>query len=466
MRPALALAAVVLGAGACALHTLDYSGLACDDGHACPAGYVCASGACQRSAAGGGQAGGGTGGGALGGGAGGGSGGGSGGGGVDAGCPTDVDPAANACSGTTWYLSPTGSDSADGKSPAAARLTLSGLTVQRGDTVSLLGGTYTQVPSFAVAMSGTASCPLLITGEADGGTVLQKTLSFNGAYFVFRHLVFSPQNEDAVTTDNANHVTFQFVTFRARLPGSSSYPRDLYFPNSSCSDCVVRESLFDSADGVAVLASDSATARLSFFGNVVHMQNGAGFSFTGPALVEANDFSGTFDSNNGYLGFGNSGDARVLRNVFHDITDYYPNKVLLSRPTRVGSNTFARISGNDSVALVVGAGRFDDNLVTVAQWVVNAKQPDAGDYNVFDPSVLRPYSDFDGGALNGTDRIAAVDFDPNGYVPAAGSAAIDSADPSLDVPPGGGARADVGAFERGAQRLADGLYCLPDGGNP
>jgi hypothetical protein len=40
---------------------------------------------------------------------------------------------------------------------------------------------------------------------------------------------------------------------------------------------------------------------------------------------------------------------------------------------------------------------------------------------------------------------------------------VDASDPARAVPPGGGARADIGALERGATRLPDGRYCTDDG---
>lgn len=383
------------------------------------------------------------------------------GGSTDAGttCPLDVDPAANACGGTTWYLAPSGSDSNDGRGPATPRLTIPA-TATRGDTVRLLGGTWAQAPPLSLGMSGNAACPFVVEGEADGGTVIEDTLAVEGAYLVFRHLVFSPHDASSVDAlGTANHVTFQWCTFRSRAPSANSFPTDLFF-NDACDDCVVRECSFESPDGVRPIVAGGA--RVAFRGNRVRVAQGAGPHFSGASpVVEGNDFTGEWNETP-YLDFGGSTGARLSRNVFHDLSAFFPDKLLIGGPVRVSHNTFSSVVGNDNVPLVAVA-RFDNNLVTNSPWVVQGGAPDAGDWNLFDPSVARPYSDFDGGALPGSDRIAPVAIDARD-VPLAGSAAIDAADPADAVPPGGGSRADVGARERGASPLPDGRYCLTDGG--
>jgi hypothetical protein len=377
----------------------------------------------------------------------------------DAGCPLDVDPAQNACAGTTWYLSPTGLDTNDGRSPASPRLTVPpGL--MRGDVLHLLGGTYTQGLAIARSMAGTAACPLLVEGEPDGGTVMRATVEFEGSYVVFRHLVFNALDADAITvTSTASRATFQYLTFRTQPP-NQLFPVDLHL-YGDCTDCVVRECVFESSAGVAPVHSSGD--RFVFRGNRVTVREGAGMSIGGvDAVIEGNDFSGVFNDE-AWLDFTGATGARLSRNVFHDLAAGYPDKFLVRGPVRITHNTFANITDN-AIPLVTLATRFDDNLVTDALWVVGAPAPDAGDFNVFDPSVTRPYADWDGGALPGTDRIAQVRFDGATWVPSAGSAAIDSANPADAVPPGGGARADVGAVERGATALPDGRYCLLDGG--
>ncbi|MFT3840894.1 MAG: hypothetical protein QM723_28145 [Myxococcaceae bacterium] len=437
--------ALLLLATACVTHSLDYTGLACDDAHPCPVGLTCGA----DKTCGGGS-----------------NGGGDGGTSTDAGCPFDLDPAASACSGTTWYLSPAGNDSADGKSVTTAKATLTGVTVSPGDVVHLLGGTWPTTPAITAAMSGSSACPVLFDGESDGGTVLVHTLHLDATFAVLRHLTFTPKDEDAINAGGAKNVTFQFDTFRAQMPTPGQYPSDLFLPGDGCKDCVVRQCRFESDGTNTVLSEAQTPSAFSFYGNTVVMK-GASLSFVGPALVEANDFSGHFSAqqNSGLLDFTKAPNSVVRRNVFHDIDDIFDSPMIW-KAGRVTNNTFVRISGNDTAPLVIGAGRFDDNIASITGWVVKESEADGGDYNLFDPSVGRPFGSFDGGALNGTDQLAAVGFDPSGYVPAAGNAAVDRGDPSLPVPLGGGTRADIGAFERGATPIADGRYCLPDGGNP
>jgi hypothetical protein len=426
---------------ACVTHSLDYTGLACDSSHPCPAGFTCgADQTCGSTGSGGGS-------------------------GSDAGCPADVDPAASACAGTTWYLSPTGNDSADGKSATAAKATLTGVTLSPGDIVRLLGGTWPTTPTLTTAMSGSSACPVLFDGETDGGTVFAHTMNVSGTYLVLRHLTFTPKDEDAIDVDNGNHVTFQFDTFRAQQPSAGQFPSDLFFVGAGCKDCTVRQCRFESNGPNAFLSEAQTPSAFSFYGNLLVM-NGTSLSFKGPALVEANDFSGSFSAqqNSGLLDFSVAPGSVVRRNVFHDI-DVVFDSALIYEAGEVSNNTFVRISGNDTAPIIRGTGRFDDNLASITGWVVKENETAAGDYNLFDPSVTRPFGDFDGG-LRGTDQLAPVVLDPGGYLPAAGSAAIDRGDPSRPVPAGGGSRIDRGAFERGATLLPDGLYCPVDGGNP
>jgi hypothetical protein len=432
---------------ACTTHSLDYTGLACDSTHRCPDGLICGS---DQTC----------------GGSDGGTGGGTGGDGGASNCPFDIDPAASACAGTTWYLSPTGVDSADGKSAATAKLTLTGVTVSPGDIVRMLGGTYAASPAITTTMSGSSACPVVFDGDGDGGTVLMHTMNVSATYVVLRHLTFTPKDEDGVDVSDSSRVTFQFDTFHSQQATMGQYPADIFFVGSACKDCVVRQCLFESDGTDAFLSEAQTPATFTFFGNTVVMK-GSAFSFVGPALVEANDISGRFSAqqNSGLFDFTQAAGSVVRRNVFHDITDDFDSPMIRGA-SRVSNNTFVRISGNDNGPLVIGSGRFDDNLSSITGWVVKENETAAGDYNLFDPSVGRPFGDSDGGMLKGTDQLAAVVLDPGGYVPAAGSAAVDRGDPSLPVPAGGGTRIDIGAFERGATPLADGRYCLPDGGNP
>lgn len=368
------------------------------------------------------------------------------------------DPAASTCAGNTYYLSPTGDDAQDGGTPSTARRTLSGITLRRGDIVSLLGGTWAQAPSLGPA-SGNASCPLLLRGEPDGGTVLRGPLSLENDYLVVRWLTFAAQNQDGLVLTQSAHVTLQAVTFALPEP-TSGFPVALKL-NGPCTDCTVRESTFASGPGVALM-NGAAVPGFRFFGNrIVLAQLGEGLSLEGPgAVVEGNDFTGRHATNDGVIDARNAAGALITRNVFHDIEAWFADKPFIVGG-RISHNTFAGLRSNTS-PLVRNVERFDSNLVVDTDHVLSSAAPDGGDYNVFDPSVNAAYAG--GGMPNGTDRVAAVRFDGLTWVPTAGSAAIDSANPADAVPSGGGLVADVGALERGATLLPDGRYCLGDGG--
>ena len=363
----------------------------------------------------------------------------------------------------TWYLSPTGDAGADGLSAGSPRAALDELTsLAKGDRVVLLPGAYQR--SMALTRSGTAACPILIAGPEDGGVVLEGQLEIGARYTVLRELEFSGQRVDDVWINGSAHVTFDRVRFRSRPPGPNAFPRNI---NSGCCvDCAVVDSTFESAEGVSVVLVQGGVdcGGFVFRGNRVLLDYGIDLAFSVPnARVEGNEFTGRFHSDVVSFFNGGEGTGVVRRNVFHDLEARYPDKQLIRGAALVESNTFSEING--ATVPLVSTGRFRDNLVTAASPMVALSMPGGGDYNIFDPSVTKPWADSSAGHLvSGTDRASLVEFEsPSSFVPAAQSAAIDSADPALPVPPGGGARADVGALERGAS-WSHGRYCILDGG--
>jgi hypothetical protein len=156
-----------------------------------------------------------------------------------------------------------------------------------------------------------------------------------------------------------------------------------------------------------------------------------------------------------FIGAAHDG-SRVVRNFFSYMTDPYVNGA-----AEVLSNTFANLGGSVGAVRKNGALTFRNNIVVNAY--VGVAIPVSGDtgpldaaYNLFD-GVNFPYLP---GTLAPTDVIGPALLQSDG-TPAANSAAIDAADPALPVPPDGGARADIGAIERGATKIDDGRYCLP-----
>ncbi len=377
----------------------------------------------------------------------------------DAGCPLEVDPAATLCPRDVYYLDPNGNDSADGRTPGTARKTITTAQgLNAGDEIRLAAGTWAAPPVFP-QLPGVRDCPILISGAPDGGTIFTGQFNPRTSYTVIRDVTFAVQNRDAVNLDaNVLRLVFDRCRFASPSPTMTVFPTELVLGRgNTCTSCLVRNCTFESGNGLGLADVDGP--GFEFRGNRVRFVRGDGMVIDGnDARIEGNDFSGAFNRDN-HLRFGTSA-ALVAFNVFHDIAIVFPDKPLLSgAAVRVSRNTFARIS-NNQVSLM-SPQRFDDNLVTETNNVLALGAPASGDFNVFDPTVLRPYLD---GGVQGTDRIAPVDFDPGTFVPRSGSAAIDSADPTLPVPPGGGSRADVGALERGASMLSDGRYCLADGG--
>jgi hypothetical protein len=427
-RRLLMVVALMLSVGGCRCLSLNFVGMACDDRHPCPGNLRCEGGECSE-------------------------------GGGDAGtCPLDVDPAVSQCAGVTWYLSPSGDAGADGLSPDSPLVTLDQLTaLAKGDRVVLLPGVYQR--SMTLTRSGTAACPILISGPEDGGAVLEAKLSLEARSIVLRGLEFAGHGTDDVWIIRSSHIIFDKVRFHSRAPNQS--PRNIN--SGCCAECAVLDSTFESTAGIsAVLVQGTECPGFVFRGNHVVLDDGVDLGFsTAGGVIEGNEFTGHFNSD--VIAFSNQAAGVVRRNVFHDIEAGNPDKRLIRGAALVESNTFSEINGNQ-VPLVL-TERFSNNLVTYATPTVGLPMGDGGGYNLFDPSVTKPWTDSTPSQLvSGTDRVAAVTFESQtSFGPAAQSQAIDSADPSLPVPPGGGPRADVGALERGAT-MAHGRYCMLDGG--
>lgn len=149
--------------------------------------------------------------------------------------------------------------------------------------------------------------------------------------------------------------------------------------------------------------------------------------------------------------------AVVERNLFHDIIcpgGCTPHVVVMNAGI-VRGNTFVSIDG----AIAADRGVFRDNIVSGLAGGSGLSAAGAeGGYNLF-ADVPKPYAS---GGVDGTDRGGPIALDAD-FVPTAASPALDASDPARPVPPGGGARADIGALERGATKLGDGRYCTDDG---
>ncbi|MFZ5446815.1 MAG: hypothetical protein ACOZQL_42910 [Myxococcota bacterium] len=376
--------------------------------------------------------------------------------GPDAGCPSYADPAARdpECRTTVWYLAVDGGDSADGRTPSSPRRTLPP-GVGPGDEVVLLAGEYLTPPS--LELSGTVSCPILIRGDADGGTVIRGTLRVVGSFAVFRDLVFRVANAASVeVTGDSRQLVFQRDTFAPGLSTTGfSNAVDFVAP---CADCTVRESVFQMPASGRVSIAHARGPNFVLRGNRIACDIGAGLWLAGPnALVEGNRFTGRYDAE--FVRFLEDGGRFEFNEV--ELRAGYPDKVFITGETaRVRRNTFTFSEASD--AAVADVEVFEDNLVSGGIAAAVLREHSLGRFNLVDGAVAWWLFAEDGGAPDPSNLrgpIALVDG-----VPTASSLALDSADPSLPVPPGGGARADIGARERGAALLPDGRYCLLDAG--
>jgi hypothetical protein len=363
------------------------------------------------------------------------------------GCPYDP-PSNSNCQGSDIYISPTGSDNCVGDTTACPRKTLPN-PIGPGDRVHLLGGTYDG--GLSLSGLGTADCPISLDGT-NGAAVLQGELDMWGSHWRINNLTMQSTGRyyEVLTEEPLEDIVFQGLTFRGTCVGS-------HLALNSCDNCAVVACTFPSIATPAV-SVEASSLNPQLLGNVVSLA-GAPFAIevdADNALVEGNDFSGS-PSGGIVLSFHTSIGGLASRNVFHDL-HFAGGGVGIETygTTTVQSNTFIRMSGARSAADRVAT--FQDNIVSGPTYGETPVRSDGG-YNLFDTGVV-PYQNAK--ALP-TDVVGPPLLQTD-FVPMADSPAIGAADPSLPVPPGGGSRADIGAFQHGSTRLPDGEYCMPPGG--
>ena len=477
----------------CTMLNLSFDGRACDEAHPCPGALQCdpIEAVCRATVAhidggagggvanvgggsvGGGSVGGGNGGGGVGGGnlGGGNVGGGS---AVDAGtpctspqqcgtgfvcnpftarCASDAlchafdDELPINCPRRDLYLAANGSQSNDGLSPTTPWQSLANHQLQQGDRVHLAAGDYLQV-AITTMVDGLRTCPIEISGPSlmlDAGVaVLHTTASIGGDGWWLHDLQFQMSGDiSSVKGAFSTDVRLERLRFRTVYP-SPSFTRDVDL--NAMNNLVMSSCDFGSTGGEVFISSDTDGAVLR--GNRFVAVRGGRVQLHGTNnLITQNEFSGAWYEpvvqNNG------GGSLTVERNVFHDIGG--PDTVVFGA-TLVRSNTFLNIDG----AVASNAGVFRDNIVSHLQGGSNVTSgaADAG-YNLFD-AVPTPYQS---SSMGVSDLFVVPQLSPD-FIPNPQSAALDAAEPSLAVPPGGGTRADIGARERGATRTADHRYCV------
>jgi hypothetical protein len=290
--------------------------------------------------------------------------------------------------------------------------------------------------------SSAASCPVLVEGD---GATMTGTLTLKGDHWRVTGLSFSAtQSLYGLSAQNgARDVQLSGLYFAStavsRTLGTTDYPFDVY-ADGPWSEWVVSGCDFSGTKAPALFAGDQGS-NLTITGN--HFVTDASgptvqIESTAGATVTRNDFSGALDT--AVVQFVNGGTGVVQRNYFHDLPA--PGLVAVMGATQVQSNTFVRLGSNSTAA---SCGDFQDNIVSHVTHAIGCATGARG-YNLFDQVTDVPP------AATG-DVSAAPQLDDAG-VPLATSPAVDHADPALPVPDGGGARADIGAFERGASASA------------
>ncbi|MBK7860765.1 MAG: right-handed parallel beta-helix repeat-containing protein [Archangiaceae bacterium] len=404
LRPA----ALALLLAACVDTHVDYVGKRCATGRPCPDGLVCdaASATCQPSpGSGGGTAGaGGSGGGA-------------------ASCPSELPIS---CTLRDVAL-------AAGATPSASDL-------KPGTRFVLQNTDY---PALRVQGSGSAGCPIVLSGPAR----FTDTLTLDGEYLKVVDVSFEvTQRLSALSvapdSKNVELVRLHFSkTATGRAPNGSEFPFDLYL-DTRCAQVSVSQSDFTGTRAPAVF-SDATCTAVTVKGNRFHTDaDGPTVQIEGQtATIEGNELTGAMSY--AAIEFVNGGSGVVRRNWLHELTA--SGLVAVRGAAQVVSNTFVDVTGD-----AASCGTFRDNAVVRVRGGVTCGSASRG-YNFYDAVGST-------GTLDSTERTGSAQLAADG-VPAVGSPLVDAADPALAVPRGGGSRADIGAFERGATRAADGTYC-------
>lgn len=360
-----------------------------------------------------------------------------------AGCPSPP-PAPATCTGTDLYLSPDGHDEEDGTDPARPRRSLAGLSLNAGDRVHLAASRYPDPLGVPLGLAGSPSCPITISGT--GGTTELESLLLLDTINHLKVQDLAVSGGVHVRNGQSGGVSIARVEFRST---DSSARAPAHIQIDSCAGCLIEACEFWNTR-TAVLISER-TSGLTFRLNRVSGGDPdrlAAISIKGDAsaLVEHNELSGDWRVCVSVDG------GKLERNVFFDLST--PGAVgVQGDGAAVTSNSFLRFGASGAAA--AGAAVFRNNLVHgVAIGLAVATAYDAG-FNLFD-GVIEPYPQ--GSSLIASDIEGPAKLEPD-FTPDASSPAVDAADPALPVPLGGGARADIGARERGAWRQKDGSYC-------
>lgn len=354
-------------------------------------------------------------------------------------CPFEPSEPAPSCEPRDVHLSEQGDDANDGLAPSRPRRTLSNFRLQPGDHVHVAAGRYT--PSLMLSASGTPGCPMALSGADPAGTVVEHTVRVHGAHWRIRDLVFETADPVAIS-GTGDGTRLEGLSFRQ--VGSDGGFGDVFVELGTCQGCSVVGNSFD-CDGIAALHLGGGD--LAFRGNAIRgrvsAREGSAVECTAGRLdVEGNRFDVRTQRHVRYQA---AGTGRVARN---QLTGHASIAGVGSfERIEVTHNTIAALDGFAAVS-VNPASAIRNNVFSALALGIDGPK-DAGAYNLFD-RVSRPY-------LSSTSPSDVGPLDLAGGL----AAGVDAADPEQPVPAGGGARADIGATERGAQALPDGRYCVP-----
>lgn len=340
-----------------------------------------------------------------------------------------------------YFLAPNGSDLASGLDEAHPRATTTGLVLGQGDRVHFAAGTYTTDAGLVLKGSGISTCPLVFEGAPDGGTFfVGKAVALIGASArLYRATIIA-------TSGSALGVKGTDMVVASTVVVGQSYEYNL-IAVSGCQQCAMLNSvIFVDGGSYNSLLETWETTNLVVRGNHFftpshYTQAVYGNASVVDASVEWNEFEGP-----GHVEVGGTNNL-FARNLVHGSR----SAVVVTFNGTVSQNTFSDLGLSSTAA---AANNFSNNIVETA--LVGFVGDGGVGYNLFN-AVPTPYA---GRALASTDSLGPAKLGA-GWSLGDGSAAIDAADPTLPVPPGGGGRADIGAIERGAVKQEDGRYCLP-----
>jgi hypothetical protein len=207
-------------------------------------------------------------------------------------------------SGRTFYLSPSGSDSASGSLSAPRRTILAGSALLApGDTLLVRGGTYHDPGGYnwAATASGTAAAPITIKaypGETplfDGGLKVEQALIISNVdYVTVEGLSFTrdvPYDNGTILILGSSHVTLRAIHSYGNVaqgPGDSSTDHHVYIVGSS--DIIIDGCSLDGLPGAAIHIYGASSARVTVTNSYL-THNGTGI-LAGSGLA-----GGTFSNN-------------------------------------------------------------------------------------------------------------------------------------------------------------------------